>query len=226
MRSPATARTAIDVGGDAGRLTARQKPDQRRRPDDPDAHGTRKRPESPGVGGRGALGTVAAKRNGDRAAARARPQTGAPGEPRPPLACIQMCAACRARAAIKAPAAPPRRRADFGALRAGRQLHDGRRPAGKFVRLRPATDLTRPFGRAAVVLYHFELQMAGIVLFTAMGAGAVSLWLKRRRERAADEERARAEAEERAREVEMGARADGGQESGQAGADDGPQPNK
>lgn len=95
------------------------------------------------------------------------------------------------------------------------------------------TDLTRPPGRAAVVLYHFELQMAGVVLFAAMAAGAVSLWLKRRRERAADEERARAEAEERAREVEMGARADGGQEapgdwdhSVQADVDDGPQPHK
>lgn len=91
----------------------------------------------------------------------------------------------------------------------------------------PKTDLTRPPGRAAVVLYHFELQMAGVVLFAAMAAGAVSLWLKRRRERAADEERARAEAEERAREVEMGARADGGQESEPSGGgDDAPQPNK
>lgn len=90
----------------------------------------------------------------------------------------------------------------------------------------PKTDLTRPPGRAAVVLYHFELQMAGVVLFAAMAAGAVSLWLKRRRERAADEERARAEAEERAREVEMGARADGGQESEPSGGGDGPQPNK
>lgn len=34
----------------------------------------------------------------------------------------------------------------------------------------------------APVLYHFELQLAGVILLTAMAAGAVSLWLKRRRE--------------------------------------------
>ena len=33
------------------------------------------------------------------------------------------------------------------------------------------------------MLYHFELQMAGIILLTAMVAGGISLWLKRRRER-------------------------------------------
>jgi hypothetical protein len=31
------------------------------------------------------------------------------------------------------------------------------------------------------MLYSFELQMAGIILLTAMAAGGVSLWLKRRR---------------------------------------------
>ena len=86
------------------------------------------------------------------------------------------------------------------------------------------------------MLYHFELQMAGVVLLTAMAAGAVSLWLKRRRESAADEERARAEAEERAREVGMGARADGGVGGDEQGdtvgdradgdGDGAPQPNK
>lgn len=95
---------------------------------------------------------------------------------------------------------------------------------------RPATDLTRPPGLPPGLLYHFELQMAGVVLLTAMAAGAVSLWLKRRREGAADTERARAEAEERAREVEAGARAGGipGTEpKGDAAGDDGrPQPNK
>ncbi|QLH06638.1 hypothetical protein C5F50_05795 [Nitrosopumilus ureiphilus] len=30
------------------------------------------------------------------------------------------------------------------------------------------------------VLYHFELQMAGVILFTAMAIGGISLWLKRR----------------------------------------------
>ena len=33
------------------------------------------------------------------------------------------------------------------------------------------------------MLYHFELQMAGVILLTAMAAGGISLWLKRRRER-------------------------------------------
>ncbi len=31
------------------------------------------------------------------------------------------------------------------------------------------------------MLYHFELQMAGVILLTAMAAGGISLWLKRRR---------------------------------------------
>ncbi len=33
------------------------------------------------------------------------------------------------------------------------------------------------------MLYHFELQMAGVVLLTAMAAGGISLWIKRRRYR-------------------------------------------
>jgi hypothetical protein len=32
------------------------------------------------------------------------------------------------------------------------------------------------------MLYSFELQMAGVILLTAMLAGGFSLWLKRRRE--------------------------------------------
>ena len=32
------------------------------------------------------------------------------------------------------------------------------------------------------MLYHFELQMAGVILLAAMMAGGISLWLKRRRE--------------------------------------------
>ena len=59
------------------------------------------------------------------------------------------------------------------------------------------------------MLYHFELQMAGVVLLTAMAAGAVSLWLKRRRERIEGEAQARADAERRARSV-----ADGGMQGG------------
>jgi len=31
------------------------------------------------------------------------------------------------------------------------------------------------------VLYYLELQMAGIILLTAMAAGGLSLWLKRRK---------------------------------------------
>ena len=31
------------------------------------------------------------------------------------------------------------------------------------------------------VLYYLELQMAGIILLTAMVAGGISLWLKRRK---------------------------------------------
>lgn len=33
-----------------------------------------------------------------------------------------------------------------------------------------------------LMLYSFELQMAGVILLTAMAVGGVSLWLKRRRE--------------------------------------------
>ena len=33
------------------------------------------------------------------------------------------------------------------------------------------------------MLYHFELQMAGVILLTAMAVGGISLWLKRRKER-------------------------------------------
>ena len=33
------------------------------------------------------------------------------------------------------------------------------------------------------MLYHFELQMAGVILLTAMAIGGISLWIKRRRER-------------------------------------------
>ena len=32
------------------------------------------------------------------------------------------------------------------------------------------------------MFYYFELQMAGVILLTAMAAGGISLWLKRRRE--------------------------------------------
>jgi hypothetical protein len=31
------------------------------------------------------------------------------------------------------------------------------------------------------MLYYLELQMAGIILLTAMAAGGISLWLKRRK---------------------------------------------
>ena len=31
------------------------------------------------------------------------------------------------------------------------------------------------------MLYHFELQMAGVILLTAMAAGGISLWIKRRK---------------------------------------------
>ena len=33
------------------------------------------------------------------------------------------------------------------------------------------------------MLYNFELQMAGAILLTAMVAGGISLWLKKRRAR-------------------------------------------
>jgi hypothetical protein len=32
------------------------------------------------------------------------------------------------------------------------------------------------------MLYSFELQMAGVILLTAMAAGGISLWIKRRKE--------------------------------------------
>jgi len=32
------------------------------------------------------------------------------------------------------------------------------------------------------MLYSFELQMMGVILLTAMAAGGISLWLKRRKE--------------------------------------------
>jgi hypothetical protein len=31
------------------------------------------------------------------------------------------------------------------------------------------------------MLYNFELQMAGVILLTAMVAGGISLWIKRRK---------------------------------------------
>lgn len=33
------------------------------------------------------------------------------------------------------------------------------------------------------MLYNFELQMAGVILLTAMAVGGITLWLKRRKER-------------------------------------------
>ncbi len=33
------------------------------------------------------------------------------------------------------------------------------------------------------MFYSFELQLAGVILLTAMGVGGISLWLKRRREK-------------------------------------------
>ena len=33
------------------------------------------------------------------------------------------------------------------------------------------------------MFYSFELQLAGMILFTAMAAGGISLWLKRRRDK-------------------------------------------
>lgn len=32
------------------------------------------------------------------------------------------------------------------------------------------------------MFYHFELQLAGVILLTAMAAGGISLWIKRRRD--------------------------------------------
>lgn len=36
------------------------------------------------------------------------------------------------------------------------------------------------------MMYSLELQMAGVILLSAMAAGGVSLWLKRRREHKSD----------------------------------------
>ena len=38
------------------------------------------------------------------------------------------------------------------------------------------------------MLYHFELQMAGAILLTAMLVGGIYLWMKRRREQSQLEE--------------------------------------
>lgn len=37
-----------------------------------------------------------------------------------------------------------------------------------------------------VLLYHFELQMAGVILFSAMIAGGIVMWYRRRRQSAED----------------------------------------
>ena len=37
------------------------------------------------------------------------------------------------------------------------------------------------------VLYHFELQMAGVILLSAMLAGGIAMWCRRRREAALSE---------------------------------------
>lgn len=37
------------------------------------------------------------------------------------------------------------------------------------------------------MLYSLELQMAGVILLSAMAVGGISLWLKRRREHKLDE---------------------------------------
>lgn len=39
------------------------------------------------------------------------------------------------------------------------------------------------------MLYHFELQMAGVILLTAMTVGGISLWLKRRKDRLNEEDK-------------------------------------
>lgn len=38
------------------------------------------------------------------------------------------------------------------------------------------------------VLYHFELQMAGVILFSAMIAGGILMWYRRRKQSAEDAE--------------------------------------
>ncbi|MCE2508199.1 MAG: hypothetical protein J4G04_02705 [Nitrosopumilaceae archaeon] len=37
------------------------------------------------------------------------------------------------------------------------------------------------------MLYHFELQMAGVILLSAMLAGGIAMWCRRRREAALSE---------------------------------------
>ena len=37
------------------------------------------------------------------------------------------------------------------------------------------------------MLYHFELQMTGVILFSAMLAGGIVMWYRRRREAALQE---------------------------------------
>jgi len=43
------------------------------------------------------------------------------------------------------------------------------------------------------MFYYFELQMAGVILLTAMAAGGISLWLKRRKEKQKQIEQAKNE---------------------------------
>jgi hypothetical protein len=38
------------------------------------------------------------------------------------------------------------------------------------------------------MFYHFELQMAGVILLTAMTVGGISLWIKRRKMKKESEE--------------------------------------
>lgn len=45
------------------------------------------------------------------------------------------------------------------------------------------------------VFYSFELQMAGVILLTAMMAGGISLWIKRRRASAEFDETQKDEAQ-------------------------------
>ena len=39
-----------------------------------------------------------------------------------------------------------------------------------------------------IMLYHFELQMAGVILFSAMIAGGILMWYRRRKQPAEDTE--------------------------------------
>lgn len=43
------------------------------------------------------------------------------------------------------------------------------------------------------MFYSFELQLAGIILLTAMAAGGISLWLKRRRDKLNQDDEGRKE---------------------------------